>query len=175
MWRKEKYLAPAGNRTASRKTVQCQATLELVRFSSGWVFCAGFLLASLLLLRCLVYTFNYEDGGDVFLQNVGLLLPNNKELQPSRLHSSSSWVREPQNPKSYMGVLIIFKYVSISFILFMSYNIFPSTMQLIISPPSHNVFRPYTSIIRCVLFRYNCCTVWYVKIFVSRVDAIPLN
>jgi hypothetical protein len=32
---------------------------------------------------------------------------------------------------------------------FILYNIFPSTVQLIIVPfPSHNMFRPYTAIIR---------------------------
>jgi hypothetical protein len=59
---------------------------------------------------------------------------------------------------------------------FISYNIFPSIMQLIISPlSSHNMFRPYRAIIRCLLLRYNCCTVWYVQLFISHVNAIPLN
>jgi hypothetical protein len=48
---------------------------------------------------------------------------------------------------------IVFKYPAELIYHLYNYNIFPSTMQLIIVPfSSHNMFRPYTAIIRCLQF-----------------------
>jgi hypothetical protein len=53
--------------------------------------------------------------------------------------------------KNTKGSLII-RYVRFRTASFL-YNILPSTMQLTIALfPSHNMFRPYTAIIKCVQF-----------------------
>jgi hypothetical protein len=48
------------------------------------------------LVSCSAYFFDSEDGGDMFLQNVGCHLTDYKALYPRRLYSSQPPLWEPQ-------------------------------------------------------------------------------